>query len=111
MFGKLIDKSNAIIVANLASYSKCLPSDLENQSACFQGPLKINGRIVQFYQFLIALLLQFIPQVTDDAQNGSTKQLRERLMQEDADLTPEERSKIRVKLDEIADSGKWWKNY
>jgi hypothetical protein len=53
-------------------------------------------------------LLQFIPQVTDDAQNGSTKQLRERLMQEDADLTPEERSKIRMKLDEIADSGKWW---
>jgi hypothetical protein len=52
-------------------------------------------------------LLQFIPQVTDDAQNGSTKQLRERLMQEDADLTPEERSKIRMKLDEIADSGKW----
>jgi len=46
-------------------------------------------------------------EVTDDAQNGSTKQLRERLMQEDADLTPEERSKIRVKLDEIADSGKW----
>lgn len=53
-------------------------------------------------------MLQFIPQVTDDAQNGSTKQLRERLMQEDADLTPEERSKIRMKLDEIADSGKWW---
>lgn len=47
-------------------------------------------------------------QVTDSAQNGATKELRERLMQEDADLTSQERSQIRAKLEEIANSGQWW---
>lgn len=46
-------------------------------------------------------------EVTDSAQNGTTKKLRERLMQEDADLTLEERTKIRAKLEEIANSGQW----
>jgi len=46
-------------------------------------------------------------QVTDSAQNGATKELRERLMQEDADLTSEERTQIRTKLEEIANSGQW----
>lgn len=46
-------------------------------------------------------------QVVEGAQNGATKQLRSRLMQEDADLTAEERLQIETKLEEIANSGKW----
>ncbi|KAG0615062.1 hypothetical protein M758_5G011700 [Ceratodon purpureus] len=46
-------------------------------------------------------------EVTDSAQNGTTKKLRERLMQEDADLSSEERTVIRSKLEEIANSGQW----
>jgi len=46
-------------------------------------------------------------EVTDSAQNGATKELRERLMQEDADLTSQERAQIRAKLEEIANSGQW----
>uniref|UniRef100_A0A7I4DZ91 AMP-activated protein kinase glycogen-binding domain-containing protein n=1 Tax=Physcomitrium patens TaxID=3218 RepID=A0A7I4DZ91_PHYPA len=46
-------------------------------------------------------------EVTDTAQSGASKQLREQLMQEDADLTSEHRAKIRAKLEEIANSGQW----
>ncbi|XP_024399194.1 phosphoglucan phosphatase DSP4, amyloplastic isoform X2 [Physcomitrium patens] len=46
-------------------------------------------------------------EVTDSGQNVTTRTLRERLMQEDADLTAEERIKIRAKLEEIAITGKW----
>jgi len=46
-------------------------------------------------------------QVTDSAQNGATNELRERLMQEDADLNSEERTQIHTKLEEIANSGLW----
>jgi protein-tyrosine phosphatase len=46
-------------------------------------------------------------EVVDTAQDGATKALRDRLMKEDADLTTEERAKIRGKLEEIANSGQW----
>jgi hypothetical protein len=53
------------------------------------------------------LLLQCGAQVVDSDPNGTLKKLRERLMQEDADLTAEERIKIRARLEEIANSGQW----
>lgn len=46
-------------------------------------------------------------QVVDTAQDGAIQALRDRLMKEDADLTTEERAKIRGKLEEIANSGQW----
>lgn len=48
-----------------------------------------------------------ILEVVDSDPNGTLKKLRERLMQEDADLTAEERIKIRARLEEIANSGQW----
>jgi hypothetical protein len=62
---------------------------------------------VSFQSLLVFFSPQLQMQVTDSAQNGTTKKLRERLMQEDADLTLEERTKIRAKLEEIANSGQW----
>jgi len=57
--------------------------------------------------FAHIFVLRYQAQIVESAQNGASSVLRDRLMQEDADLTTEERAKIRAKLEEIANSGQW----